>query len=298
MKSLYEIRLISKSENPSDALSELSIYLKSFPNDVDAWLLMAELVETKDQKLFCYRRVLKIDLDNQIAQDGIRALVTIDNHKVAEPKERPPKTETIHPEPTITSSVKPYTKTDDSKTLATLSQIGTYLAVGIVVVLLVAAIASPEYGSTVCGGILLVGVGFGIWLWVSSNAQRGETVSKAIQEQKQVSYNPPIGSDVSPHVIQSSSNIVTCRSCGNPVARTAPVCPNCGDAYPGLIAKCPSCGSNRIRITPKGFSLGKAATGAIIAGPIGIAGGLHGRKDLSVICSNCHNSFTIKNSEI
>ena len=41
----------------------------------------------------------------------------------------------------------------------------------------------------------------------------------------------------------------------------------------------------------KGFGLGKAAVGAILLGPIGIAGGLLGRKDLELVCLSCNNKW-------
>ncbi len=62
--------------------------------------------------------------------------------------------------------------------------------------------------------------------------------------------------------------------------------------------KCPTCGSKNIRILPKGFSLGKSVAGAIVAGPLGVLGGLHGKNDLQVTCSNCYKTFTIKSNEI
>jgi hypothetical protein len=98
--------------------------------------------------------------------------------------------------------------------------------------------------------------------------------------------------------LSNDSNIASCRVCQHAVSRTAPFCPNCGELYPGLIEKCPTCGSKNIRITPKGFSIGKAVAGAVLAGPLGIAGGLHGRNDLEVKCSNCQRTTTIKNNEI
>lgn len=94
------------------------------------------------------------------------------------------------------------------------------------------------------------------------------------------------------------SNTVSCRTCQHIVSKTADSCPNCGELYPGLIEKCPHCGSKNIRIVSKGFSLGKAAAGVLLAGPIGLAGGLHGRKDLEVKCSNCNRSTIIKSDEI
>jgi hypothetical protein len=147
----------------------------------------------------------------------------------------------------------------------------------------------------ICLSIMIVIV----LVWIGYSKNRAKTVEKAISSQKE--QTPSVYSE-SPNrytgTPQNYSGMVSCRTCGHTVARTAPVCPNCGDTYPGLIAKCPHCGSKNIRITQKGFSLGKAATGAILAGPIGMAGGLHGRSDLKLECSNCHRILTIKSYEI
>lgn len=188
-------------------------------------------------------------------------------------------------------------KTDISKQSVSLSQVGIYLLVGIVVVLLVVGMASPDYGSTVCGGVILLVIGGVIWLWASSNKQRSVTISKAVQKQRQSSYKHSVSPKTNTPISRGQTT-VACRSCGQAVARTAPVCPSCGDTYPGLIDKCPMCGSKSVRILPKGFSLGKSVAGAVVAGPLGALGGLHGKNDLEVTCSSCHSSFTIKNHEI
>lgn len=55
--------------------------------------------------------------------------------------------------------------------------------------------------------------------------------------------------------------------------------------------RCPSClnsGNWRLVGTPKkGFSVGKATVGALLVGPIGVAGGALGKKKQSYHCSNC-----------
>jgi hypothetical protein len=200
--------------------------------------------------------------------------------------------------PVWEKSSKTIDKTNVSNLPDSLSQVAIVSAVGVGVILLIVALSSPEYGNAVCGVLILLALGFAIWLWTSSNSKRNATISKAVQEQKQSSYKPSIKPKADPHAVRSQSNTVACRSCGQKVARTAPVCPNCGDTFPGLIAKCPKCGSKSIRIIPKGFSLGKSAAGAVILGPLGVLGGLHGRHDLKVTCSSCHNAFTIKSYEI
>lgn len=55
--------------------------------------------------------------------------------------------------------------------------------------------------------------------------------------------------------------------------------------------RCPSCLKPtqwKLVGNPKqGFSVGKAAAGALIAGPIGVAGGALGKKKNAYVCGNC-----------
>ena len=54
--------------------------------------------------------------------------------------------------------------------------------------------------------------------------------------------------------------------------------------------KCPRCGSTQLHAGDKGFSLGKAAAGGILIGPIGLLGGLLGSKKTMITCLQCgHN---------
>ncbi len=54
---------------------------------------------------------------------------------------------------------------------------------------------------------------------------------------------------------------------------------------------CPMCQEHRKWIevdrTKKGFSVGKAAAGAILFGPIGLVGGALGKKKVCYCCGNC-----------
>ena len=58
-----------------------------------------------------------------------------------------------------------------------------------------------------------------------------------------------------------------------------------------LPIKCPKCGkSNTLEMASErqgGFSCGKAAVGAILLGPVGLIGGLLGKKKIIYQCSNC-----------
>lgn len=57
------------------------------------------------------------------------------------------------------------------------------------------------------------------------------------------------------------------------------------------IACCPKCGSTSLSANKKGFSLGKAAVGAFVAGPIGLVGGTMGANKVEVTCLNCGYKF-------
>jgi tellurium resistance protein TerD len=51
--------------------------------------------------------------------------------------------------------------------------------------------------------------------------------------------------------------------------------------------KCSRCGSTQIGAGTKGFSLGKAAVGGVLLGPVGLLGGLLGSKETMVTCLKC-----------
>ncbi len=55
--------------------------------------------------------------------------------------------------------------------------------------------------------------------------------------------------------------------------------------------KCPMCGEisnwKKVDTQKKGFSVGKAAAGAILLGPIGLVGGALGKKKVCYCCGKC-----------
>lgn len=57
-----------------------------------------------------------------------------------------------------------------------------------------------------------------------------------------------------------------------------------------LPTSCPSCnaaGFKQIDTNKKGFSVGKAAAGAVLLGPLGLLGGGLGKKHVTMHCSVC-----------
>lgn len=55
--------------------------------------------------------------------------------------------------------------------------------------------------------------------------------------------------------------------------------------------KCPMCGEEEkwkiVDEGKKGFSVGKAAVGVLLAGPIGLLGGALGKNKVQYCCGNC-----------
>lgn len=60
---------------------------------------------------------------------------------------------------------------------------------------------------------------------------------------------------------------------------------------------CPICREYRAQLVGsgnKGFSLGKATLGAVVLGPVGVVGGLAGKKMYTYHCSQCNYTFERK----
>jgi RNA polymerase subunit RPABC4/transcription elongation factor Spt4 len=84
----------------------------------------------------------------------------------------------------------------------------------------------------------------------------------------------------------------TCRNCGKQISRNASTCPNCGEPNPALRMVCPVCGSANFTSVKKGFSIGKAAAGGVLLGPLGLLGGALGSNDTAFRCQKCGYRWT------
>jgi hypothetical protein len=56
--------------------------------------------------------------------------------------------------------------------------------------------------------------------------------------------------------------------------------------------QCPKCGSKQLTANKKGFGLGKAVTGAVAAGPVGLLGGFVGSRKVKITCLKCGHSWS------
>lgn len=88
------------------------------------------------------------------------------------------------------------------------------------------------------------------------------------------------------------AGLANCKACGKQVSKTALTCPHCGVSLPGSMATCPKCGSLNLSMGQKGFGLGKAAAGAVLLGPIGLLGGMIGRKKAELQCQSCGHHWS------
>lgn len=102
--------------------------------------------------------------------------------------------------------------------------------------------------------------------------------------------------------------LINCPECNKEISDKALNCPNCGvpineksetknyndDEY----LCCPKCFSKDLHTQHKGFSGGKALTGALLTGGIGLLAGTIGSKDLQISCMKCGNKFKAGEAKI
>jgi len=272
--------------------------------------LLGEIIDDPSKKKDCYNQVLKLSPNNPLALHGLRNLevskvIFPENSTVkpdnTQPTRLPKSNSNITAEQTqgLQDDFNHHANASPSQSVSASNddwKTGVYGILGLVaffgISYIIGFMGSDDGTSNICSGMICLVMIIGLFALYARSQYRDKVINNAIQEQKQSPSSSP--SENSSY----QSNIVSCRACQHTVSRTAPSCPNCGELYPGLISKCPNCNSRNIRITPKGFSLGKAAAGAAMAGPVGVAGGLHGRKDLELRCSSCQLVLTIKHDEI
>ena len=62
----------AKAGNKKIAAQHLKKAVKEEPHDVNAWLWLSSVVEIPNQKIFCYKKVLEVDPNNEHALKGMR----------------------------------------------------------------------------------------------------------------------------------------------------------------------------------------------------------------------------------
>jgi hypothetical protein len=90
-------------------------------------------------------------------------------------------------------------------------------------------------------------------------------------------------------------SLINCPECNKEISDKAKSCPNCGFLIQNGLTEeylaCPICNSKEIHPEKKGFSFGKAITGAFLTGGIGILAGTIGSSDVRLNCLKCGHKF-------
>jgi DNA-directed RNA polymerase subunit RPC12/RpoP len=84
----------------------------------------------------------------------------------------------------------------------------------------------------------------------------------------------------------TNNTLIRCPNCGRQVSPYSKIKSKNDD-----VVRCPRCGSTQLATGNKGFGVGKAAVGAIIAGPIGLVGGFVGSGKTMITCLKCGNKW-------
>lgn len=113
-----------KANDRASARKLLAAALQQDPNDATAWLWLAAVMETPDQRIDCLRQVLKIDPNNQAAIKGLAALgAPVSAAPAAEEQfvDLPPASSAPPPVPAEPEAAAPLSSLDDLRAMAAAS---------------------------------------------------------------------------------------------------------------------------------------------------------------------------------
>ncbi len=116
MNELDSIRNLANIGQKVPAMQQLAIFLRANPRHLEAWFLMAQLVDDPSKKSDCYQHVLQLDPGNPLAEQALREML----QSVLPPVEAPasPQTPTETPaEPAAFSSADLSSGADDGSEL-------------------------------------------------------------------------------------------------------------------------------------------------------------------------------------
>jgi hypothetical protein len=76
LSNLDSTKKLIENANKLEAFNQLYKRLNADPRNIEVWFLMAEAVDNRSKKADCYRQIIKLDPDNQLAQQKLQELVT------------------------------------------------------------------------------------------------------------------------------------------------------------------------------------------------------------------------------
>lgn len=96
----------AKAGNKQLAMQHLRQAVTEDPNNINAWLWISSLVDSPEQKVFCYQKVLKLDPNNKYALQGMNVINKTNTPSVQQQPIAPTYQQPSQPEKTQSKSIQ------------------------------------------------------------------------------------------------------------------------------------------------------------------------------------------------
>ena len=179
MSDLTEIQGLLARGDKENAVVQLAAILLKDRNDVDAWLLMGEMIDDPSRKKDCYRRVLRLAPQNLFALTRLQELespaptapiASTENVRIVT-KRSPTQARQLSNFIANQSLTPTGAQSNDDK------EVVSYFVLGLLAVLLVLYVIVTgnfaSYGNVFCVGLFFLGLSAGVVILLGTNKNRG-----------------------------------------------------------------------------------------------------------------------------
>ena len=176
MSDLDQVKGLIAQGDKEKAIVQLASMLMENRNDVEAWLLMGEIIDDPAKKKDCYNWVLKLAPHHLFALTRLQELESPRRRRIARTKDD--QTDTIRtlnksrPNPNYVPNLYPTVNNSNDD-----SEIVSYFVVGIAAFLVILYVLVTgnfsSYGNMFCGGLFFLGLSTGIIILLVGRKNRG-----------------------------------------------------------------------------------------------------------------------------
>lgn len=175
MSDLDQVKGLIAQGDKENAVVQLASILLENKNDLEAWLLMGEIIDDPSRKKDCYRWVLKLSPHNLFALTQLQELESPPSRRrITRSKDDQTDTKRSLTESRQISNYNLYPTANNSNDD---SEIVSYFLVGIAAFLVILYVLVTGnfsgYGNMFCMGMLFLGVSTGIIILLVGNKNRG-----------------------------------------------------------------------------------------------------------------------------